>query len=797
MTRNTPFRAALLLTASLALVACEGKDAKAVRFAESGMAYLEEGDMERAQLQFNNALFQNGNNVMALRGAAQIAEENEDYIRQARMLVRLLEVLPQDIDANNSFARISLLAGEADRAREHAQRVLDQDPENVLALTTTGAILVLENRLEEATEILQQALERDPTNPEIFNLLAAGSIRSEDFEDAMATIDEGILRASNPETLLVVKLVLAERFEGREQVIDTFEQLIAIAPDNGLYRQRYADYYLLKDNDMERARQIYIDSLPLIEDKTSVITRIVSIDRLVLGDEAAQETLMQFIADNPENMDLRFALPAFHCEVEDFERCRREYETLSTDETLSADQRLRALNGIADVSLVQGDYEGAQAAVDGILEQDSANANALITQGQLLLVEEKPEEAIETIRLALETEPNNPEGLVYVALAHEQAGQTRFADASFARALDEIGYEKAIVDQYRAFLVRQGDNERALDVLERYVRTNPSDIEAVYQNAEAAMYDQRYAEAEETARRLSQVESYAGRAQYLLARALTAQERFEDALPVVDAVYAANPDDVRIVALRAGIMQELGRSEEMQAELRARIDADTAAASDYTMLGDMLRAEGSYLEAQTVAEAGVATFPAEEPVYVLAYVTAKELNNEAAARTALTSGIASAVTTTQLRTLLSNDLIANQEIEEAIRVLRSLHDDNALSPLTANNLASLLLDYTEDTEEALTIARRLEGTENPYFADTLAWAYFKAGQVTNAARYSGDAASGLPNNADVQYHHGLIEAAQGRTDQAREALTRARDAHSAVTQTSLEDINAALAELDG
>lgn len=784
-----------LLVAASALAGCQSKEEKAIKFADSGQTYLEEGDLERAQLQFNNALFQDGGNLTALRGAANIAEQQKDFIRQARMLVRLLELVPEDVAANNAFARISLLAGQPDKAKEHAQRVLEQEPDNVGALTTVGAALVLENKLDEATDILQRALAQDPDNPEIFNLLAAGSIRSEDFEEAMTTINEGIAKADNPETLLIVKLVMAERFSGREEVIETFEHLIRAAPENGVYRQRMAEYFLLKDGDLETARRVYTESLPFLEDKTPVVTRIVAIDRQLLGEAAAEETLQQYVAAEPENTELRFALPQLYCQQKEFDKCRASFTALANEEELGEEPTLRALNGVADVSMAIRDFDAARNASDQILEVDPNNANGLVTRGQLALVDNQGEAAIELFRAALNTEPDNAEALIYLALAYENAGQTQFADAQFARAIDQIGYTKPVVDQYRAFLSRIGEDDRAIDVLQRYRRNNPNKPDAVFQDAEAAMYEQRFADAESAARLLLDVKGFEVRGQNLLARALVGQGKYEEALPVAEGFLELYPNDRRMLVLRSNILDRLGRKDEARSAIEARLATDTVDPNDFSMLGDMSRRDGNPAAALELAKKGLEKFPTAEQLYVLGYFAHADMDNSKAGVAFLEQGVAKASDTIRLRTLLSNDLINSKQYDAAISVLRSLKEDEKLSPLTANNLASLLLDKGNADQEALEIARQFEGTENPYFADTLAWAYYKAGQNVSAARYSELAVSALGTNSDVLYHHGMIAIANGDPEKARDVLVKAKQNHSASSQTALSAIDAALGGL--
>ncbi|WOI53318.1 tetratricopeptide repeat protein [Parvularcula sp. LCG005] len=786
--------ASLLVSVAL-LAGCESKEDKAIKFANSGLEYLDEGDVDSANLQFNNALFQDPTNVVALRGAANIAKEQENFGRQALMLQRLLAVVPQDIEANNEYGRLSLLAGEPERAQEHAQRVLDQDADNVTALSTVGAALVLENKLPEASEVLQRALAADPNNPELFNLLAARSVRDEDFEAALATINDGLTKVEDPEALLVVKLVLNERMGDSEGVLSTFGNLIDAAPENGTYRQRLADYQLLKFRRIDEARANYLAALPLLENKTEVVTRIVGIDRLENGDEAAEASLIKFVNQYPEDIDLQFALPAFYCQAQDFERCSTAFRDLANDKDLDTDQRLRALNGVADVAIVTQDIDTAEAIKDEILKEDPRNATALVTQGQIQLAREQPEDAILSLREALEGAPDNAEGLVYLALAYEASGQMRFADAQFARALDQVGYTKPIVDQYRAFLMRRGEISRSVDVLQRYLRANPNDTDAMVQAAEGAMAERNYADAEEAARRLLAVPQLEEQGRSILARSLVGQERYVDALPVANDLLEDSGDQGTYI-LRAGILQRLGRTQEVIDEIEGKIANGTAVGTDYSLMGDLLNSSGDNERARVIAEQGIEKFPETEQLWVLAYITEQRLGNTQAATKALRDGMSKANSTVQIRTLLSNELITTGKIDEAIDVLRSLQAEQNLSPLTANNLASLLLDKGGADEEALRIARRFEGTDNPFFADTLAWAHFKAGNTEEASRYSRTALRGLPENLDVLYHNGVIEKAAGNATAAQSSLSKAKSLFNPEqTQVTMKQIDDALAGL--
>ena len=106
-----------------------------------------------------------------------------------------------------------------------------------------------------------------------------------------------------------------------------------------------------------------------------------------------------------------------------------------------------------------------------------------------------------------------------------------------------------------------------------------------------------------------------------------------------------------------------------------------------------------------------------------------------------------------------------------------------------------MLDLGEDEEEALEIAKRFEGTDQPFFADTLAWAYYRTGDLQSAKRYSDIADRADAANAEILYHRGVISAAVGDIEEAREAFSRALDAPGKPDIVNDEVIQQALNDL--
>ena len=85
----------------------------------------------------------------------------------------------------------------------------------------------------------------------------------------------------------------------------------------------------------------------------------------------------------------------------------------------------------------------------------------------------------------------------------------------------------------------------------------------------------------------------------------------------------------------------------------------------------------------------------------------------------------------------------------------------------------------QSLERAFAIARRLRGSDVPYFQDTYGWILHRRGDAQEALRYLGPAAAALPDNALAQFHLAETERALGQRAAAGESYRRALAAAAA------------------
>ncbi|MEM9810788.1 MAG: tetratricopeptide repeat protein, partial [Pseudomonadota bacterium] len=422
------------------------------------------------------------------------------------------------------------------------------------------------------------------------------------------------------------------------------------------------------------------------------------------------------------------------------------------------------------------------------------NPLALTLKGRVQLTNNKVDEAIETLRSGLNADPDMETAQILLGLAYEADGRVSFAEAQMAQAIDRNGLTPQLFTAYRGMLLRNDKNDEAADLTMRFARKEDATPEIRREAARVLLADKRAGDAEGLLRALLRNNPNDDAARRMLATAFIQQTLYQDAVATLDDLSDEAKLETRNMQLRAEALGRLDRYDEARSFLTEIAEGGNSP-NAYALLTQLELNRGNNEAAVVTAERAVAAYPKAESLYLSHYNALVVSEQNAAAEAVLRRGLEKADTTANIRTLLSNQLMQEDRREEARDILISLRDDGQLNNLTANNLAALLLDLDDDPEAALAVAKRFEGTQQPFFADTLAWAYYRSGKIDKAAEYAAIAASADIDNAEILYHQGVIAAANGDEEKARAALTKALDAEGKTESVSVETIQSALSEL--
>ena len=227
---------------------------------------------------------------------------------------------------------------------------------------------------------------------------------------------------------------------------------------------------------------------------------------------------------------------------------------------------------------------------------------------------------------------------------------------------------------------------------------------------------------------------------YLVQAHLTAR-RFERAEAIAREALAKDPDQPRMVRLRAQALLKSGKGAEATRLLEAGVESDPSSREMVVGLADLYADQKRTDDALRLLERARKTFGDDQ----------------------------------SLTMRMANVYEGGGRLGDAEKELRRLMAEDPLNADAMNSLSYMLAEHNERLPEAVDLAQRALKVEpgNPAYLDTLGWALFKQGKVAEAAEPLGKAAAILTGNSVIQDHHGDVLAKSGKNAEAVAAWQRA------------------------
>ena len=241
-----------------------------------------------------------------------------------------------------------------------------------------------------------------------------------------------------------------------------------------------------------------------------------------------------------------------------------------------------------------------------------------------------------------------------------------------------------------------------------------------------------------------------------------------EALTVVRSLRSRSPREESLARLEATLLTELGRVDEAVAGYRSYI-------TERTKAGQV--ADSNTSNDPTRVAIGVA--PMDEfsnLLFISQLYTQANRTKDAidAANQAL--GAAKGVERRQIAQLtLASAQQMGGDHAGAEATLRAILKESPGNPIALNNLGYFLLERNERLEEALNMIQEAVKVDptNPSYLDSLGWAYFKLGKLTDAEKHLKDAAKLDSLSSTINEHLGDVYQKQGRAEDARRQWQKA------------------------
>ena len=404
-------------------------------------------------------------------------------------------------------------------------------------------------------------------------------------------------------------------------------------------------------------------------------------------------------------------------------------------------KNILAKRGLANLYLRQKAYDKAAALSEEIIKINAPEGRIL--KGQVLLGQNKPEDAAREFQATVNTNPNSAQARYLLGVALLPGKKTQQAEAQWSEALR---IDSGFIPAYGALAqlkLNGGDPNSAIRYAQQGLKINPEANELRMTLGNALMskkeFDKAVTEFEELSKRLP----------------ADAQVSNSLALSYVDLYMSENKPEKAIQVINQRIAKQPGNAGML--ELLGQV---------YFSQKNYAKAEEAYRKALSIDKNNMVAYSLLSRLFMAQNSTEKAVQE-------LKNAIKVNPRSIQAHLLLGYIYESKNDREAAKLQYREALDIDPKSPIAANNLAWILADSGGDLDEALKLAKTAaeKAPDAATIQDTLGWIYYKKGSYKTATEILNDCTRKEPKNAIYRYHLGMSYYKSGERQNAKNALS--------------------------
>ena len=759
-----------------AISGCSSSEEQQEKYLNRAQALYEDGNYTKAKLELSNVLQINPQNADAFYLKALINAEDGELRSVPKNLQLAVEFDPNHVEARLKLGQIlySFGLGADESTMEQAAAVLELDPENADGNILLAMLLYRQEEKEAGIIKAQSVLQRDPGHVDATAFLMNAYLAADGNPDrALALIDNTMEAQPDDIALHQMKIFILAGQDDTDGTVEIYRSLIAKYPEEVEFHRSLVTYLVTKErlDEAEDVLRKLIETNPEnLEIKIWLAGFLVQQRDLQL----AETTVKRFITSHPDLYELRFALAEIYNAGGKNEEAAAVYTSIILDDGENI-HGLKARNAIILKKLDTGDEAGAAALLKEVLEIEPANQLALNIQTILFLQSGDIQSAIEGARLLVQNDAKSSDAMFLLASAHEANGEKALALDYLRNALQLDATNIRAVVKAAALLTDQGDAASASRVLERGLISSSGDVSIALALFEGYMNQKRWSDAMELATNLAQIKDKEVLGAYLKAQVFFQRKDYADAKTAFKEVLELEPNQVEALSSLMKAQFALDEQQEAFEYLAQHITRNPEVGYPrqlqgnlYLQTGNIEAAIKSYSELLAIQPESVDANIALAQAYQARGDLIRTLNAYSAAH-ALRPDDPQVLT---LKAGVLETLGRHQEAMEAYEDVLLLDSNQQIA---ANNLAMILIERLpsdKNFQRALELTLTFEDTEIATLRDTRGWAYYKAGDYTNALRmikpiFESD------NVGDIFWFHlGMTYYKLGDSALAKEALTK-------------------------
>ena len=770
-------KALVALVLVVTLAACEDSEERAERYFQSGVTLLEQGEVEKALVEFRNVFNLDGAHQEARQTYARVVRDQGKLREAYGQYLRLVEQYPDNLEGRIALAEMAFATQTWDEFERHSAVAIKAAPEDPAVKTLAAAADYKTAAEDKDSAALNAALaratalaENRPDDPILRQLIISGNIENMTYSTALEATERGLKAEPDNRNLYNIRLSILARLEANDEIEAQLRDMVTRFPEDETIKQTLIRFYMSRQE----------------PEKAEVFLREIADPNA--EDPALYMALLQFIGELRGPDVLLAELDKVIPQVEDpivYEALRaglvfqqgdrtgaiaRMEEIIAQAEPSAQTRRLQV--SLAQMLLQSGNEVGARRLIEQVLSEDPTQVAALRMNAAWQIQSDDTDAAIAALRTALDQAPQDVAAMTLMSEAYQRAGNRDLARDFLSLAADTSSNAPAESIRYARFLSGEDRLAPAEQVLVAALRQNRNNPALLTELGQIYLKMEDNGRLRQVIANLKTIDTDAAKqAAASLEVTLVEREQGTDvAIEMLDGLtedwgntLTAKAAVIRVRLLRGEAEEALKTAEEMLAEdpkdpPRRYLMAATLAAA-----GKLAEAEEAY---RALLEEGDKAVPR---VWIGLMRTVSAQGRAEETEALLEDAIAANPAAPDLLWIRASNLERSGDIDGAIGIYEQLYAQNSGSLIIANNLASLISSYRDDDESlarAAVVAARLREAPQPALQDTWGWIAFRQGNTDEALTALEAAAEGLTKDPIVQYHLGRIYEDLGRSEQA-------------------------------
>ncbi len=758
----------------LVLTACSSPEEKAQKYYLKGMELLEEGETEKAKIEFKNALQIKKNMNDALFGLVLAFEKEGDWQKVFTLANQVIEQDPKHVKGLIKVGSLYLAAGKLDKAVEISLKLGVLAPEESDVLSYRAAVALKSGDTNAALELANRALAKDPKNTEAVVVLASERIAAGDKVKAIAILDAGIAKDPKNVGLYMMKIAALDDASQVKEAEAIYFDLIKNNPQKPAFRKALAAFYI-KHNDMANAEKQLREIVNLEPKDFQAKKDVVSLLNSTKGSAAAKQELESMASKYPKDFEIKFLLVTLYQQLLDRAAAEKLLlEIIESDESKEIVLRARGL--LAAKYLNENKKTEALKIVDEILSQDSRNEQALLLKANYEVENKQYETAIAHLRTILSDAPNSSKALVALGKTHELSGSYELADEHYLKAIQSSKLAPEYVVAYAGFLQRRNQLEREEKVILDGLAINQNNLDLLKMLASVKVNRGDWEGAQEVAETIKHATNNPALADQVMGAIFAGQKNYAESITAFKRAYDAKPSEAQPLAALVRAYMIAGKSDEAVQFLRKLIDSNKQNYAAQYLLAQVYTEKKDFPAAIQTYQTIVAQAPKAGQAHQQLAVLYASLGKLEESNKALDNGLSTNPDNPNLLYIKAGLLESNGKIEDALKIYEALYQKYPEAELIINNLASLLADNRTDKtslNRAYEMAQNLTKSESAFLQDTVGWAAYKVGRFNESLNALQIATSKMPEVAIFHYHLAKAHLALLNKAEAKKSLEKA------------------------